>query len=180
MGITYECIKNVMNEVPTPCYIVSEALLEKNLKLLRSVSDQTGCKILLAQKAFSMYYYYPLIGKYLDGVTASGLYEARLGYEELCQKQVIDSDDSVRIMYFHPPIARHRRTSFFKSVTTPYLILFPSGQRTGKPRCGLASHAGCASILSARHKNMQFMTHVRRGPALASHWKILQNMRRRN
>ena len=47
MGITYECIKNVMNEVPTPCYIVSEALLEKNLKLLRSVSDQTGCKILL-------------------------------------------------------------------------------------------------------------------------------------
>lgn len=96
MGITYECIKNVMNEVPTPCYIVSEALLEKNLKRLRSVSDQTGCKILLAQKAFSMYYYYPLIGKYLDGVTASGLYEARLGYEELCQKQILDSNNTAK------------------------------------------------------------------------------------
>ncbi len=87
MGIEYERIKEIIQEVPTPCYIVSEALLEKNLKLLRRVADRAGCKILLAQKAFSMYYYYPLIGKYLDGVTASGLYEARLGYEELCQKE---------------------------------------------------------------------------------------------
>lgn len=110
MGITYECIKNVMNEVPTPCYIVSEALLEKNLKLLRSVSDQTGCKILLAQKAFSMYYYYPLIGKYLDGVTASGLYEARLGYEELCQKQVIDSGNTAKRCENHVFSPAYRKT----------------------------------------------------------------------
>ena len=83
MGIDYERINRVIGEVPTPCYIVSESLLERNLKLLRQVADQTGCKILLAQKAFSMYFYYPLIGQYLDGVTASGLYEAKLGYEEL-------------------------------------------------------------------------------------------------
>jgi carboxynorspermidine decarboxylase len=77
-------------DVPTPCYIVEEGLLRKNLEVLRGIIDKTGCKILLAQKCFSMYYYYPLIGKYIDGVTASGLFEARLGYEELCQNDVKD------------------------------------------------------------------------------------------
>lgn len=72
----------------TPCYIVDERLLEKNLRILRSVSERTGCKILLAQKAFSMYSTYPLIAEYLDGTTASGLYEARLGYEEMPGKEV--------------------------------------------------------------------------------------------
>lgn len=90
MEIEYERIDHVLGEVPTPCYIVSEALLENNLRRLRQVADRAGCKILLAQKAFSMYFYYPLIGKYLDGVTASGLYEARLGYEELCQHEIMD------------------------------------------------------------------------------------------
>lgn len=81
---------NIYKQVPTPCYVVSEKLLKKNLEILRHVIDRTGCKILLAQKAFSMYYYYPLIGKYLNGVTASGLYEAKLGYEELCSKEIMD------------------------------------------------------------------------------------------
>ena len=69
--------------IPTPCYYVDEALLIRNLELLRSVIDRTGCKILLAQKAFSMFSLYPLIGKYLHGTTASGLFEARLGFEEM-------------------------------------------------------------------------------------------------
>lgn len=90
MKINYNILNNIQNEVPTPCYIVSEVLLKKNLEVLRHVCDETGCKILLAQKAFSMYAYYPLVGKYLSGVTASGLYEAKLGYEELCQKEITD------------------------------------------------------------------------------------------
>ena len=71
------------NEVETPCYVVDEGLLKKNLSLLKTVSDRTGCKILLAQKAFSMFAAYPLIGGYLAGTTASGLFEARLGREEM-------------------------------------------------------------------------------------------------
>lgn len=67
----------------TPCYVVDEALLEKNLMILKRVMDRTGCKILLAQKAFSMFACYPLIGSYLNGTTASGLFEARLGKEEM-------------------------------------------------------------------------------------------------
>ncbi|MDW0112034.1 MULTISPECIES: carboxynorspermidine decarboxylase [Sporosarcina] len=71
------------NAVPSPSYVVDEALLIKNLELLKSVIDRTGCKILLAQKGFSMFSVYPLIGKYLNGVTSSGLLEAKLGYEEM-------------------------------------------------------------------------------------------------
>ena len=68
--------------VATPSYVVDETLIEKNLAILQSVMDQTGCKILLAQKAFSMFSMYPQIAKTLCGTTASGLYEAKLGYEE--------------------------------------------------------------------------------------------------
>lgn len=67
----------------TPCYVVDAGLLEENLKCLRRVADEAGCKILLAQKAFSMFYFYPLVAGYLNGAAASGLYEARLGREEL-------------------------------------------------------------------------------------------------
>ncbi|AWI14022.1 carboxynorspermidine decarboxylase [Caldibacillus thermoamylovorans] len=70
-------------ELPTPCYVVDEMLLENNLKILNGVMERTGAKIVLAQKAFSMFKLYPLLAKYLNGTTASGLYEARLGYEEM-------------------------------------------------------------------------------------------------
>lgn len=72
-----------LSVLPTPCYIVDEDLLIKNLEILQSVQDRTGCSILLAQKGFSMYAVYPLIGRYLKGVASSSLFEARLGYEEM-------------------------------------------------------------------------------------------------
>ncbi len=70
-------------ELPTPCFLVDERLLVRNLEILRQLMERTGCRILLAQKAFSMFHFYPLIGQYLSGATASGLYEARLGAEEM-------------------------------------------------------------------------------------------------
>ena len=72
-----------LRDLPTPCYVIDEKKLISNLEILASVEKQAGCKILLAQKAFSCYYEYPLIGKYISGTTASGLYEARLGKEEM-------------------------------------------------------------------------------------------------
>lgn len=71
-----------IDQVPTPAYVIDEAKLVNNLEILKSVQDRTGCKVLLAQKAFSMYATYPLISQYLTGTTASGLYEAKLGREE--------------------------------------------------------------------------------------------------
>lgn len=76
-------INHAFAQLPTPCYIVDESLLIKNLEILHSIETRTGCKVLLAQKAFSMFSLYPLIGQYLSGTTASGLFEARLGYEEM-------------------------------------------------------------------------------------------------
>lgn len=69
------------SELKTPCYVIDEQKLIKNLEILDGVQKRTGCKILLAQKAFSAFCTYPLISKYLVGTTASGLYEARLGAE---------------------------------------------------------------------------------------------------
>ncbi|WP_299953610.1 carboxynorspermidine decarboxylase [uncultured Roseobacter sp.] len=70
-----------LNRVPSPCFVVDEAALERNLTILRDVADQSGAHVLLALKAFSMTEIAPLVGKYLAGVSASGLYEARLGRE---------------------------------------------------------------------------------------------------
>ena len=78
-------------QLKTPCYVVQERKIRDNLEILKEICDETGCRILLAQKAFSMYSLYPLIGKYLNGATASGLFEARLGYEEMGKENHIFS-----------------------------------------------------------------------------------------
>ena len=73
--------------LPTPCYLLDEAQLRRNGEILLGVQQRTGCKILLAQKAFSNFDLYPLLAPYLAGTEASGLYESRLGREELPQKE---------------------------------------------------------------------------------------------
>lgn len=70
-------------DLPTPCYVADEKKLKENLRILQKLEKDTGCHVLLAQKAFSMFYLYPMIGTFISGTTASGLYEARLGREEM-------------------------------------------------------------------------------------------------
>ena len=69
-------------DIPTPSYVIDEKKLKENLEILKEVREKSGAKILLAQKAYSAYQTYPLIAEYLDGTTASGIYEARLAHEE--------------------------------------------------------------------------------------------------
>lgn len=71
-----------LKSVETPCFVVFEDKLKANLAVLDSVQKRTGCKILLALKAFSMFRTFPLIRQKLRGVCASGVHEARLGREE--------------------------------------------------------------------------------------------------
>lgn len=73
--------------LPTPCYIIDEAKLIANGQILKGIQDDTGCKILLAQKAFSNYDLYPVLAPFLAGTEASGLFEARLGAEEMPGKE---------------------------------------------------------------------------------------------
>jgi len=77
------------NELKTPVYVIDESKLKKNLEILKDVQDKSGAKILLAQKAFSAYHTYPLISQYLAGTTSSGLFEARLAYEEFGKESEI-------------------------------------------------------------------------------------------
>ena len=87
MQKTYH-IPAAFSELDSPAYVIDTDLLRKNLEVLADVQKRAGCKILLAQKAFSMPEVYPLIGEYLAGTTASGLFEARLGVEEMPGKEV--------------------------------------------------------------------------------------------
>ena len=84
-----EIIQNklINSGLPTPSYIIDEAALIRNCTVLKEVQDETGCKILLAQKAFSNYDMYPVIAPFLAGTEASGLYEARLGKEHMPDKE---------------------------------------------------------------------------------------------
>ncbi len=72
-----------LEHLPSPCYLVDEDLLIKNLELIQSIQNYTGCKILLALKSFSMWSTFPIVKHYLAGTAASSLYEARLGREEI-------------------------------------------------------------------------------------------------
>lgn len=72
-----------IGEIKTPSYVIDEEKLKSNLEILAKIQNESGCRILLAQKALSTYSLYPLIGKYLAGTASSGIYEARLGYTEM-------------------------------------------------------------------------------------------------
>ena len=87
-GLPYEPISEYFANLQTPCYVIDKKRLTENAQILFSVMENTGCKILLAQKAFSNYDFYPLLSQYLSGTEASGLYEARLGAEEMPSGEV--------------------------------------------------------------------------------------------
>ena len=71
-----------LNRVPSPAFVVDEAAVRRNLSVLRDIRDRAGIRVLGALKAFSMWSLGPVVAEYLDGVCASGIYEARLGREE--------------------------------------------------------------------------------------------------
>ncbi|WP_035766120.1 carboxynorspermidine decarboxylase [Butyrivibrio sp. NC2002] len=120
------------NELKTPVYVIDESKLKKNLEILKDVQDKSGAKILLAQKAFSAYHTYPLISKYLTGTTSSGLFEAKLAYEEFGKDSEIHvfepafSDDEMQevcdiadhLVFNSLSQLEHHRSIWEKKVTT--------------------------------------------------------------
>ena len=80
--------ETLFGALPTPCYVIDEAALRRNGEILAGVAARTGCRFLLAQKCFSNYDCYPVLAPYLAGTEASGLFEARLGWECLPDKEV--------------------------------------------------------------------------------------------
>lgn len=80
--------ETLFGTLPTPCYVIDEGALRRNGEILAGVAARTGCKVLLAQKAFSNYDFYPLLAPYLAGTEASGLFEAKLGRDKMPGKEV--------------------------------------------------------------------------------------------
>ena len=131
-------------ELPTPCYLLDENRLVQNLAVLRDVARRTGAKILLAQKAFSMFSVYPLIREYLAGTTASGLYEARLGHEEFGGETHVYAPAYAEGKFLSPLLR-----NFWSTPTT----LCSTRSRSGRPTAALPVQQGraaaCGSIRSA-------------------------------
>ena len=79
---SFDKVALIAKNLKNPCYILEEAKLQENLEILSAVKAQSGAKILLALKGFAFWSSFEMVAKYLDGITASGYYEARLGLEE--------------------------------------------------------------------------------------------------
>ncbi len=73
---------DILDKLPSPCWLLEEELLESNLKILKDIKEQTNIKILLALKGYALWHSFPLVNEYLDGCCASGLFEAKLSFEE--------------------------------------------------------------------------------------------------
>ncbi|SOC00063.1 carboxynorspermidine decarboxylase [Ureibacillus xyleni] len=94
------------NQAPSPSYVVDERLLMRNLEILKSVQDRTGCDILLALKGFSMFSTFPMVRQFLKGITSSSLFEARLGFEEFGKE----------VHAYAPAYAEHEIDEYLKYV----------------------------------------------------------------
>ncbi len=90
------------DNIKTPAYVIDEKKLKENLEILDRVQRKSGARILLAQKAYSVYQTYPLIARYLTGATASGLFEARLAHEEMKLSEQDDHEKKIENHVYEP------------------------------------------------------------------------------
>ncbi len=128
----------------TPCYVVDKRLIERNMKELDGIRRRTGAKILLAQKAFSMFSLYPMMSEYIDGTTASGLYEAMLGAEEMPDRQV----------HIYSPAYRDSEFDRIAQICDHIIFNTPAQYRRFKDRvknaeCGIRVNPGYSEVETA-------------------------------
>ena len=87
------------NMIPSPCYVMEEELLRRNLSLIKSVKERAGVNVILAFKAFAMWKAFPIVREYIPYSTASSKFEARLAFEEIDRK-------STRLNSSHSSVSR--------------------------------------------------------------------------
>ncbi|GAB1454551.1 hypothetical protein MASR2M47_46070 [Draconibacterium sp.] len=71
------------SKIPSPAFVLEEKLLRRNLELINEIQNKAGIEIILAFKGFAMWSTFPIVRQYLNGATASSLFEARLCFEEM-------------------------------------------------------------------------------------------------
>lgn len=124
-----------INRIPSPCYVMEEELLRKNLELIKSVKDRAGVDIILAFKAFALWKSFPIIREYIPCSTASSVNEARLAYEEMGSPAHTFSPAYTEQNF--PVFMQYSSHITFNSLTQ-FVRFYPETKNTDKPiSCGL-------------------------------------------
>lgn len=137
-----------ISRVPSPSYVLEEALLRRNLAILDRVQRESGAKIILALKGFAFWSAFPWVREVLQGATASSLHEARLAYEEFGREthvySVAYTDDEFPAIL---EMADHLVFNSFSQWTRFRGQVAAHGVKTGKPvECGIRVNPGHSEI----------------------------------
>ena len=129
-------------QFPSPCYIMEEELLRKNLSLIKSVADDAGVEIILAFKSFAMWRSFPIFREYIGHSTASSVYEARLALEEFGSKAHTYSPAYTEADF--PEIMRCSSHITFNSLAQ--YAKFGAAARAQGISCGLRINPECSVV----------------------------------
>lgn len=123
------------NMIPSPCYVMEEELLRRNLSLIKSVKERAGVNVILAFKAFAMWKAFPIVREYIPYSTASSKFEARLAFEEMGSRAHTYSPAYTEADF--PEILRYSSHVTFNSLTQ-FERFYPMVQADGnRVSCGL-------------------------------------------
>ncbi|MBL7813355.1 MAG: carboxynorspermidine decarboxylase [Saprospiraceae bacterium] len=128
-----------ISQIPSPCYVLDEQLLRRNLALMQRVKSESGVHIICAFKGYAMWSSFPLVRQYLDGATASSLYEARLCFEEMkslahTYAAVYFPDEFEAVMSYSSHISFNSLSQFHRYYPS---VLAWNGQGKHKISCGI-------------------------------------------
>jgi carboxynorspermidine decarboxylase len=134
-----EFTKTLLERLKTPCYLVNEARIEENLRVLKKVQEEASCKILLAFKGFALWNAAPLIRKYLPGVSVSSVNEARLGREEFGGE-------------VHAYVPAYSETDFIEIIKYANHIVFNSVSQWQKFKMRIPSYINAGIRINPEHR----------------------------
>ncbi|MEG2066237.1 MAG: carboxynorspermidine decarboxylase [Tannerellaceae bacterium] len=124
-----------LNRIPSPCYVMEEQLLRRNLSLIKRVKERAGVNIILAFKAFALWKAFPIVREYIPYSTASSIYEAQLAFEEMGSRAHTYSPAYTEADF--PAILRYSSHVTFNSLTQ-FHRFYPMVQADGnRVSCGL-------------------------------------------
>lgn len=124
-----------VKEIPSPCYVMEERLLRRNLSLIKEVKERAGVNIILAFKAFALWKAFPIVREYIPFSTASSKFEAQLAFEEMGSRAHTYSPAYTEADF--PAILKYSSHVTFNSLTQ-FERFYPMVQADGnRVSCGL-------------------------------------------
>ena len=133
-----------LTQIPSPCYVMEESLLRRNLELIRTVQERAGVSIILAFKAFALWKSFPIIREYIGHSTASSVAEAQLAYEEMGSPAHTYAPSYTDEEF--PTFLRYSSHITFNSLSQ-YERFYPQVKASGRDvRCGVRINPGFSVV----------------------------------